>query len=492
MFNFRDSSIRKKLTMIVMIATGVALVLAGTIFMAYDHYTLKTSMVHDLETISGIIGSNCTAAISFNNAADASEVLMALQAEEHIIAAVIYGDKELVLAHYVRDDHGNSFKAPPIDIPGFEFTRNALSMYRTISLDTDRLGTIYIQSDLEQLDARLYQIGIAVCLITLFCFLIVFGIVSRLQRLISVPILKLAKAARVISDEKNYSIRVDHGSHDELGVLVAGFNEMLNQIQQRDLALLEAKDELEDRVQLRTSELQREVVEHDRAKEVISASLKEKETLLKEVHHRVKNNLQIIISLLNLQSNQIRDDHALEMFRVSQARVRSMALIHEKLYQSEDLSDIDFAEYIKGLSEYLVHSFKPDGLAVNLKTDVESISLSVESAVPCGLIVNESISNALKHAFPGAREGTITVGFRRGSKGMLVLTVSDDGVGIPVDFDLERSNSLGLQLIATLTKQLKGHLHVHTDNGTTITVEFTDPRTGEEDSTNAERETVHS
>ncbi len=273
---------------------------------------------------------------------------------------------------------------------------------------------------------------------------------------------------------------------------MAGFNEMLTQIQQRDSALLKARDELEDRVQLRTSELQREVVEHDRAKEVISASLKEKETLLKEVHHRVKNNLQIVISLLNLQSNQIQDDHTLEMFRVSQARVRTMALIHEKLYLSEDLSDIDFGDYIKGLSEYLAHSFKPDDLTVSLRTDVESIHLSVESAVPCGLIVNESISNALKHAFPGAREGTITVGFRRGSEGMLVLTVSDNGVGIPVDFDLERSNSLGLQLITTLTKQLKGHLHVHTDNGTTITVEFTNPRTGEEDNTNAERETAHS
>ena len=492
MFNFRDSSIRKKLTMIVMIATGVALVLAGTIFMVYDHYTLKTSMVHNLETLSGIIGSNCTAAISFSNAADASEVLTALKAEEHIIAAVIYGDKELVLAHYVRDDHADNFKAPPIDKPGFKFTDYALSMYRTISLDTDRLGTIYIQSDLQRLDARLYQIGIAVCLIIIFCFLMVFGIVSRLQRLISVPILKLAGAARVISDEKNYSVRVDHSSRDELGVLVAGFNEMLTQIQQRDLALLKARDELEDRVQLRTSDLEAEVMEHDRAKERISASLREKETLIKEIHHRVKNNLQIIISLLNLQSNQIQDVHTLEMFRVSQARVRTMALIHEKLYLSEDLSDIDFAEYIKGLSEYLVHSFQPDALTVSLRTEVESISLSVESAVPCGLIVNESISNALKHAFPSAREGTITVGFRRGSKGMLVLTVSDDGVGIPVDFDLERSNSLGLQLITTLTKQLKGHLHVHTDNGTTITVEFTDPRTREEDKANAERETAHS
>ncbi len=204
--------------MIVMIATGVALVLAGTVFMVYDHYTLKTSMVGDLETLSSIIGSNCTAAISFNNAADASEVLTALKAEEHIIAAVIYGDKELVLAHYVRDDHLDNFKAPPIDKPGFKFTDYALSMYHTISLDTDRLGTIYLQSDLQQLDARLYQIGIAVCLIIICCFLIVFGIVSRLQRLISVPILKLAGAAKVISDEKNYSVRVDHSSQDELVV----------------------------------------------------------------------------------------------------------------------------------------------------------------------------------------------------------------------------------------------------------------------------------
>ena len=164
MLNFKDKSIRIKLMMIVMIATGVALVLAGAIFMVWDHYTMKSTLVRDLETHCDMIGSNCTAAISFDNATDASEVLKVLQAEIHIVAAVIYGNEDILLAQYVRGNQAEIFKAPPIGEPGFKFTDNTLSMYRPISLDTDRIGTIYVQSDLEQLNARLYQIGIAVCL----------------------------------------------------------------------------------------------------------------------------------------------------------------------------------------------------------------------------------------------------------------------------------------------------------------------------------------
>ena len=472
MQRLRDSSIRSKLTMIVMVATGVALVLAGAIFMAWDHYTMKKSLVHDLETLSSIIGSNCTAAISFNIAADANDVLMALQEEEHIIAAVIYGNEDLVLAHYVRADQVDDFKLPPIDKSGYKFTDNALSMYRTISLDTDRIGTIYIQSDLERLDERLYQIGIAECFIILFCFLIVFGIVSRLQRVVSGPILKLAGVAKIISDEKDYSVRVDHGSKDELGVLVTGFNEMLSQIQRRDSALLNARDELEDRVQIRTKELQEEVVEHERSREQIAASLKEKEILLKEVHHRVKNNLQIITSLLNLQAGEITDRPTRVMFHDSMNRVKSMALIHERLYQSENLAEVEFADYVDSLTRFLMSSLSGNHGRITITSDVEEIILPVDTVVPCGLIINELVTNSLKHAFPNNRSGEITISCKRSEGGHITLTVCDNGIGIPDDIDYQNLKSLGMRLVYSLTDQLNGTLQCDNEQGTRFTIEF--------------------
>jgi len=366
----------------------------------------------------------------------------------------------------------DNIKAPRIDKPGCEFSNNALSMYRTISLDTDRLGTIYIQSDLQRLYARLYRIGIAVCLIILCCFLIVFGIVSRLQRLISVPILKLAEAAKVISDEKNYSVRVDHGGQDEIGDLVTGFNEMLNQIQQRDFALLKIKDELEDRVHLRTSELLKEVEEHDRAKEVISASLKEKEILLKEVHHRVKNNLQIITSLLNLQAGEITDLPTQEMFRDSMGRVKSMALIHERLYQSENLAEVEFADYIDSLTRFLMSTVSGYLGRITIIIDVEDIVFPVDTAVPCGLIINELVSNSLKHAFSNEQPGEIAISCKKSEGSHITLTVSDNGIGIPDDIDYKNTKSLGMRLVHSLTDQLDGKLALKVDGGTTYTIEF--------------------
>jgi len=205
----------------------------------------------------------------------------------------------------------------------------------------------------------------------------------------------------------------------------------------------------------------RDITERRRAEEIIQASLQEKEALLKEIHHRVKNNLQVTSSLLRLQAAGIGDPNVREMFEETENRIRSMALVHEKLYQSTDLSRIDFADYIRSLGELLFRSSAIQPESVTLEVAGVATFLSIDDAVPCGLIINELLSNALKHAFPQRSRGRIDILFEEPAAGWLQVRVSDDGVGLPADFDFSRTETLGLQLVRGLTQQLDGRLAVH-------------------------------
>lgn len=202
-----------------------------------------------------------------------------------------------------------------------------------------------------------------------------------------------------------------------------------------------------------------------RAEEQIKASLKEKEVLLKEIHHRVKNNLQIISSLLNLQSAEIEDPTASQKFQESQDRVKAMALIHERLYQSSDLAKIDFSGYVRSLTGHLVRSYRVNASVVRLNLEVESVPMNLDVAIPCGLIINELVSNAFKYAFPEGRNGCIDVRFRAAGDGGLALTVRDDGVGCAPEWNPEECDSLGLKLVRSLTEQLGGTLDFRSRSG---------------------------
>jgi PAS domain S-box-containing protein len=217
----------------------------------------------------------------------------------------------------------------------------------------------------------------------------------------------------------------------------------------------------------------RDITERKRAEEQLRASLREKEVLLKEIHHRVKNNLQVISSLLSLQSGAVKDREALEMFKESQSRVRSMALIHEKLYQSSDLASIDLSAYVRELAATLFRSYGVRPGNVSLEVCAPGILLGIDSAVPCGLIINELVSNCLKHAFPAGRSGEIRIELGRQDDNNLVLRVSDNGVGLPKDLDFENLKSLGLRIVRTLTEQLNGALEFHNSGGTQFTITFT-------------------
>jgi len=204
----------------------------------------------------------------------------------------------------------------------------------------------------------------------------------------------------------------------------------------------------------------------------IQAALKEKDLLLGEIHHRVKNNLQIVDSLLDLQASRFNDPIVQDMFLDSQNRIRSMALIHQTLYQSKDFARVDFGGFLESLTPTLVAAYRVDSQKIHLRIDAGEVFLPINSAIPCGLLLNELITNALKHAFPDGRDGDVVVSLSHRERDRVHLVVSDDGVGMPEDFDLAQTETLGLSLVTLLSQQVNGTLTVQRRQPTTFTLDF--------------------
>jgi PAS domain S-box-containing protein len=213
------------------------------------------------------------------------------------------------------------------------------------------------------------------------------------------------------------------------------------------------------------------LTERKQAEEQIKESLRGKEALLREIHHRVKNNMAVVSSLLSLQSRKIKDAAVRSLFEESQQRVQSMALVHEKLYQTKDLSSINFEDYIKSIVSEIISLYRIDTSAITTEINIEDIGLDLEAAVPCGLIINELLTNAFKYAFPDNRGGVLSVHFTR-TDDTYTLAIKDNGVGLPEGFDYKEASTLGLQLVNVLTAQLRGILRIKSDKGTEAVVTF--------------------
>jgi two-component sensor histidine kinase len=203
----------------------------------------------------------------------------------------------------------------------------------------------------------------------------------------------------------------------------------------------------------------------------LQVSLHDKEVLLKEIHHRVKNNLQMVASLLALQSSQITDLKAQRLFQDSQDRVRSLALLHDTLYQAGSLGQFNFAAYVKAISTQLLTTYATNTSAIRLSTQLDEVPLDLDAAIPCGLILNELLTNVLKHAFPNGQGGEVRLTLRAEAD-RVTLSLRDTGVGFPTDLDFRQTDSLGLQLVNLLTEQLGGTLTLERGSGTTFTLSF--------------------
>jgi two-component sensor histidine kinase len=237
--------------------------------------------------------------------------------------------------------------------------------------------------------------------------------------------------------------------HDEAGTLLGAVN-----------VLVDITDRKRTEMALRDSE------------ERLKVALHEKEVLLKEIHHRVKNNLQVVCSLLRLQCDTIDDSTLRELFYESELRVRSMALIHETLYQTPDVARFHLAPFLRTLSAELFRAYGVDPQHIALTIRIDEVVLPLDAAIPCGLILNELLSNALKHAFPNGGRGDIRIELQAGTDRQVLLRVADTGVGLPEGVDVCQTDSLGLQLVSALTEQLQGTIAVERDGGTALTVTF--------------------
>ncbi len=299
-------------------------------------------------------------------------------------------------------------------------------------LRTDALRSIYSQG----------QASMRYFVVSLLAAGAVFGVVIMvlLESQVLSRLVYLSERISTIGERDDLSQRITMTGKDELSTLVDTINQMIETIEQS----------------------------HKRLEE----SVKEKEVLLKEIHHRVKNNMQVISSLLNLQSAYIKDETLREMFEEAQNRIRSMSLIHEKLYQSKELAHINFKEYIKALTTDLVRSFGANRGKIAIVINVEDISLDIDTAIPCGLIINELVSNSLKHGFPDGRKGEIVVALGR-VEGGIELRVADNGVGIPEGVEIKKTRSLGLRLVTILAEdQLQGGIELERDGGTDFRITF--------------------
>lgn len=249
---------------------------------------------------------------------------------------------------------------------------------------------------------------------------------------------------------------------------------------QAEVELRNHREHLEELVELRTAELKTEIEERKRAETELQRSLKEKEVLLRELHHRVKNNLQVISSLLDLQSEDVKDQQAYEVFLEAQNRIRSMAHIHEQLYQSSNLAELNVLSYIEQLVHTLLQSYGKTNILPQIRID--GVALDIDTAVSCGLIVNELISNALKYAFPSmassgeASQNEILVALSQNDDRMLSLVIRDNGIGLSnMRFDEPQSLSFGLRLVKMLVRQLRGTIDIDGSRGTCVTIAFPVP-----------------
>lgn len=499
-----------------------ALLMGFAGFMVYDRWEIRRTMEAQTATIADILAYNCTAALLFNDAADAQETLAFLKTKPSIVSGWILTAKGAPLARYVRE----GFAAPEMPPAGQKnaatFKNQMLHLNREVRTEDKRIGTVYIQSDMRQMVEHRKNHFFIAFLALLFSILVFFLISMRLQKTIAAPITELASLSRSVSKEKDYTVRARKHGNDEIGFLVEAFNEMLHQIEKQNASLLQAgksseesarealrlaervtqanlkleneigirkdvektlqkhRENLEKRIRERTRELREtnqrlmeEIAERVVAEKKIQVSLDEKVLLLGEIHHRVKNNLQVISSLMDLTRRRTLSEEAKMVLADARSKIYAMSLVHSQLYRSASFTRIDMAVHIRRLLGSIGQIYTNSYRRVRPKIECSHVFLSVTQAIPCALVLNELLSNVYKHAYPEDTTGECLISMSEIDGKRIHLRVRDNGTGIPENVDIEGTETLGLKLIRNLIrKQLKGEVWFKHDNGMDITAEF--------------------
>jgi len=387
-----DLPIKWKMVCMLMAVSFFTLLLACGLFAINDLRMFKTNMLRNLSVLAEAVGKNNQAALRFGDEEAALQILSSLEAEHQIYYAALnthQGNLWVQFKPYKKNQLEEIQEVSSNWIS--DFFNERVEIRHSIVIKGEKIGEILIKAELSEYKALLntyFLFGLIIFVTALGLSLIIS---IKLQAIISKPILDLAETTKRLSGHHDYSVRVSHVSKDEIGTLYLGFNEMLTHIDQRDRELEEYKNLLEEKVQTRTEEL-------SNANESLKRSLEEKDILLNEIHHRVKNNLQIISSLLRLQSNYASNTNSKEDFLECSQRIESMALLYEKIYASHNLSEIELEEYLNDLVARLLFTYGVKNDLISVAINTHSISLGIDSIVPCSLIMQELIANSFKYS----------------------------------------------------------------------------------------------